>query len=84
MPHLPSYSAAEDSSTAKPAILFRHRTAGRPIKQLDGMDDRDGGAGRNFVMSANIAGRNHIRLKPLDVGDLALPHLPHQRRLKDV
>src|SRR5450830_115215 len=48
------------------------------------MDDRNGGAGGNLCDAADIAGRDHIRLEPFDIGDLAVPQPFRQLRLENV
>jgi hypothetical protein len=61
-----------------------HRPAGRPVDQLDGMDNRNSGAGADLHEAADIAGRNHIRLQSFDVGDLSIPQSLRQIRLQEV
>lgn len=63
---------------------FGHRPPGRPIDEFDCVDDRNGGAGGDLRDAADIAGRDHIRLEPFDVGDLAVTQPVSQRGLEDV
>ncbi len=56
----PSHSAGMTARQFRQRL--RHRTAGRPVDQLDGVDGRNGGAGTDLRQATDIAGRNHIRL----------------------
>ena len=50
----------------------RHRTAGRPVDQLDRMDHRDIGARRDLGDAADIAGGDHIGSNLRNIRDLAI------------
>src|SRR3954465_1698955 len=63
------------------AERLRHRSARRPVEELDGVDDRDGGAACDLRHAADVAGGDEVRLDPLDVRHLPGPELSGDLRL---
>src|SRR4051794_10114090 len=66
------------------AERLRHRSARRPVEELDGVDDWDGGAARDLRHAADVAGGDEVRLDALDVRDLPGPELSGDLRLEEV
>jgi hypothetical protein len=70
---LPSYDPTLRSDrVTSPPHSPRHRAAGRPVDQLDRMDHRNIGAGRDLRDASDIAGGDHIGSDLRDIRDLAI------------
>src|SRR5215469_2308517 len=63
---------------------LRLRAAGRPVEQLDGMEDRNAEAGLELLDAADIARGHGGSTGRADVGDLALAQGLGELRLEDV
>src|SRR5262249_19128316 len=71
------------AAVLKVAEALGWRSAGRPVEQLDGMDEgRLGFPELNHA--AEIAGRDHIRVDLGDIGELALAQLVRELGLEQI
>ena len=62
----------------------RHRTAGRPIKQFDSVNDRRAREARDLHHASEISGGNNIRIDTIDVSRFAFAERRGDVRLQQI